>query len=206
MRSSNSNRDRQPRRRGFDDDNFLFGNAPSPAPLPSFATASTAPASRATVKWYNPDKGFGFVEMSDGTGDAFLHANALQASGFQQVSPGAVLQVRVGQGQKGRQVEQVISVDESAAEAPRPRGPRPQSGHSRDVDLSAAVEVQGTVKWYNPDKGFGFVAPASGGKDVFVHASALQRSGLQTLAEGQSVWLKVIEGAKGLEAGAITLA
>ena len=45
----------------------------------------------------------------------------------------------------------------------------------------------GTVKWYNGTKGYGFIQPDSGGKDVFVHASALERAGLHSLAEGQKV-------------------
>lgn len=49
----------------------------------------------------------------------------------------------------------------------------------------------GTVKWFNPDKGFGFIAPQDGGKDVFVHISAVQRAGLQTLNEGQKVSFEI---------------
>ncbi len=45
----------------------------------------------------------------------------------------------------------------------------------------------GTVKWFNPQKGYGFIQPESGGKDVFVHISAVERAGLGTLAEGQRV-------------------
>ena len=45
----------------------------------------------------------------------------------------------------------------------------------------------GTVKWFNPAKGFGFIAPQSGGKDVFVHISAVEKAGLTTLNEGQRV-------------------
>ena len=47
--------------------------------------------------------------------------------------------------------------------------------------------ANGTVKWFNPTKGYGFIQPEEGGKDVFVHISALQRAGLSTLAEGQRV-------------------
>jgi CspA family cold shock protein len=72
------------------------------------------------------------------------------------------------------------------------------------VDLSTAVEMVGTVKWYNPDKGFGFIAPASGGKDVFIHATVLERAGLSALQEGQSVRIAVVQGAKGPEAGSIS--
>jgi CspA family cold shock protein len=47
--------------------------------------------------------------------------------------------------------------------------------------------ANGTVKWFNPTKGFGFIVPSDGSKDVFVHVSAVQRAGLQTLNEGQTV-------------------
>jgi CspA family cold shock protein len=163
----------------------------------------------ATVKWYNSEKGFGFVELADGSGDAFLHANTLQASGIQAVSPGATLQVRVGQGQKGRQVDQVLSVDESSAGPAAPQreafGARPARPREprRSVDLSSAVDMQGTVKWYNPDKGFGFISPRDGGRDVFVHATALERAGLSTLQEGQPVRMQVVQGAKGPEVGSL---
>ena len=50
----------------------------------------------------------------------------------------------------------------------------------------------GTVKWFNPTKGFGFIAPESGGDDVFVHVSAVEQAGMGTLAEGQRVEYEVI--------------
>ncbi len=196
------------------------GHAPS---WPS--SAGFGPEHDATVKWFNPEKGFGFVALSDGSGDAFLHANTLNQSGHSAVSPGATLRVRIGQGQKGRQVSEVLSVDESTATPAR--GPRRRCaswrrrlrrfGGSAVAVASAAVaaaprrgaptgpsvEMQGTVKWYNATKGFGFVAPAEGGKDVFVHASALQRAGVMQLAEGQTIWMDVVQGAKGPEAASI---
>ncbi|MGH7188515.1 MAG: cold-shock protein, partial [Acetobacteraceae bacterium] len=150
-----------------------------------------------------------FVALSDGTGDVFLHANVLQASGHQSVSSGATVKIRVGQGQKGRQVEQVISVDESTAEPARggygPRAPRAPRGPRRPIDLSSAVEMTGVVKWYNPDKGFGFITTPGGGRDVFVHASALELAGLPPLQEGQSVRINVVQGIKGPEVGSISL-
>jgi CspA family cold shock protein len=162
------------------------------------------------VKWYNSEKGFGFVELADGSGDAFLHANTLQASGVQAVSPGATLQVRVGQGQKGRQVDQVVAVDESTASpggAPQREGPAARPMRPREprraVDLSSATEMTGVVKWYNPDKGFGFISPQDGGRDVFVHATALERAGLPALQDGQRVRMQVVQGAKGPEVGSL---
>jgi cold shock protein len=213
LRPPRNDRQRPPRRRGFDDDNF-YGSAPPPMPFPSFASSAAGPESEATVKWFNAEKGYGFVALSDGSGDVFLHVNTLQAAGVQTVSPGATLRIRVGQGQKGKQVDQVVSVDESTAAATPARRPggfqqRPQrsfeGGPRRQVDLSTAVEMMGTVKWYNPDKGFGFITPQSGGKDVFVHATVLERAGLAPLQEGQSVRMGVVQGAKGPEAGTISV-
>lgn len=218
MRPPKNDRQRQPRRRGFDDDNF-FGNTPPPPPsFSGFGSQSSAPEAKATVKWYNAEKGFGFVEMADGSGDVFLHANSLQNAGFQAVTPGSILQVRVGQGQKGRQVDQVISVTEGTGEAPparsaggfapggfadrpRPAGPRAP----RQQANGPAVEMVGIVKWYNATKGFGFISPQNGGKDVFVHATALEQAGLQPLQEGQSVRMNVVQGAKGPEVSSISV-
>jgi cold shock protein len=64
----------------------------------------------------------------------------------------------------------------------------------------------GTVKWYNAMKGFGFIVRDSGARDVFVHASALQRAGIKGLSEGQRVFVGVAEGRKGPEAASIQVA
>ncbi len=55
----------------------------------------------------------------------------------------------------------------------------------------------GTVKWFNSEKGYGFITPADGGKDLFVHHSEIQGSGFKTLDEGQTVSFEVGEGQKG---------
>ncbi|MCO6159561.1 cold-shock protein [Asaia lannensis NBRC 102526] len=66
--------------------------------------------------------------------------------------------------------------------------------------------MRGIVKWYNATKGFGFITPENGGKDIFIHASALERSGLSGLNEGQAVDVKVVQGQKGPEAADISIA
>ncbi|ADW73544.1 MULTISPECIES: transcription antiterminator/RNA stability regulator CspE [Rahnella] len=64
--------------------------------------------------------------------------------------------------------------------------------------------MKGQVKWFNESKGFGFITPADGSKDVFVHFSAIQDQGFKTLAEGQNVQFTIENGAKGPSAANVT--
>ncbi len=169
--------------------------------------AATGPETGAVVKWFNAEKGFGFVELEGGGGDAFLHISVLSRAGHQTVQPGATLRVLVTPGQKGPQIAEVNNVDESTAgAAPPPRSPssygeeRPRPAARAPVDASTAVEMRGTVKWFNAEKGFGFVMPDGGGKDVFVHISALNRGGLAGLEPNQTVKMQVADGRRGPEA------
>jgi len=164
-----------------------------------------APTVWGKVKWYDPDKRYGFVELSDGSGDAFLHATALAGIGIRTLRPGDTLEMRVAPGQRTPQVTEIISVDSStvAPSTPPPRSFKPRSDRQ---PLEASVQAIGTVKWYNTAKGFGFIAMDNGGKDVFVHVSALQRAGITGLSEGQRVFVGIAEGQKGPEAASIQLA
>ncbi len=66
-------------------------------------------------------------------------------------------------------------------------------------------KTTGTVKWFNADKGFGFITPDNGGSDVFVHFRAIQIEGYKTLAEGQQVQFDIEQGQKGPQAANVTV-
>lgn len=211
---------RGPKKRGFDDDAPSpydaprFPRTPRPAfggntfgAAPDIGTGAPAATVDAVVKWFKGDKGFGFVELANGAGDAFLHIGALQSAGYETVPPGAKLKVSVGNGMKGAQVTRVFEVDTTGASERAPQrsfdSPRPQR---RAPDPATAVTVTGSVKWFDENKGFGFVQSNDGGKDVFVHISVLGPSGVQHLAEGQAVSMRVVDTPKGREALSIALA
>ncbi len=213
---------RGPRKRGFDDDmpSSPYESRPSrPASRPfgggaaagfgggdMMAAPPAGPTVDAVVKWFKADKGFGFVELSNGQGDAFLHIGAIQSAGYETVPPGAKLKVLVGNGAKGAQVTRVVEVDTTGAVERAPQrsfdSPRPPR---RAPDPSTAVEVSGKVKWFDDTKGFGFVSSNDGGKDIFVHISILGPAGLSHLAEGQAVSMRVVDTPKGREALSIAV-
>jgi CspA family cold shock protein len=116
------------------------------------------------------------------------------------------IKVRIGQGQKGPQVAQVAGADASTTQVPSraERRPSPRLS-SHGAGAEPTEECLGSVKWFNVEKGFGFVAADRGGKDVFVHATTLDRSGLSGLPEGQRVRMQICQGQKGPEARSIEL-
>ena len=190
---------RNSRRRDFDADAFYpqprtFGTRPGFNRAP--VEAPSGPPVSGVVKWFSPEKGFGFVELSDGSGDAFLHGSVLAQSGINAVQPGETLELRVGPGHKGPHVAEVLSVDSSTAV---PMASRRSSAQATTL-TGPSVEETGTVKWFNAAKGYGFIS-LNGGKDVFVHISALERSGLTALSEGATRRHRCCGGPEGSASG-----
>jgi CspA family cold shock protein len=175
----------------------------------------------AVVKWFNPTKGFGFVQVTDGSPDAFLHASVVEQSGHREMYEGTKIVCDIAEGQKGPQVAVIHRVEElgtppvgggaGAGGGFRPSrfgdgGGRGGFGGGGGGGFGGpATEVEGTVKFFNAEKGFGFVTPDDGGKDVYVASRALQRAGLPGLNSEQRVRLTVRMGQKGPMAEAVQL-
>jgi cold shock protein len=169
---------------------------------------------RATVKWYNASKGFGFVTPDDGSPDVFLHVSVVEQAGLQSLGEGAVIVCDLADGPKGPQVTTIHSME--AGSVPPQRGNRSTTGsryprqslndhddYGYGAKPSRGGTIEGTVKWFNPDKGFGFIVPDQGGKDIFVHIRAVERAGLSTLRDSQRVRFTEKAGQKGPEADGI---
>jgi CspA family cold shock protein len=171
-RERDRRRERQP---AFDDQpDYFSGSAPR---VPAAAAPQSEPVVDAVVKRFNPERGFGFVTLSDGSPDAFIHISRLEGSG-QNLAPGKRLRVRVGSSPRGAEVTEVLSIEPDQF-------------------------VRGVVKWFRVDKGFGFINPDDGGREIFVSLQVVQFAGLDTLSEGQRVEVTILQVAKGPAATSI---
>ncbi len=155
---------------------------------------------RGTVKWFNTVKGFGFVTPADGKLDAFLHLSVLRDAGHEELQAGTTVLCEVVQRDKGLQVTRILDVDNSTAEPQSPIS-RDTDGPAFDAPIPASGDfVEATVKWFNPDKGYGFVSQSEYERDVFIHMVTLRRSGVTRLQAGQNVEVRVGDGPKGPQA------
>ncbi|MDG2003920.1 MAG: cold-shock protein [Novosphingobium sp.] len=132
---------------------------------------------RGTVKFFNSNKGFGFVQREDGGDDVFVHISAVERAGLEGLAEGQELEFTlVDRGGKVSASDLKIVGDVIAVEK--------REAPQRELTGERAT---GTVKFFNSMKGFGFITRDDGQADAFVHISAVERSGLSGLNEGDKV-------------------
>jgi CspA family cold shock protein len=138
--------------------------------------AQVVGAGKGVVKFFNAQKGFGFIQQEDGGEDIFVHISAVERAGLSGLAEGQGLQFNlVDRG--GKVSAQDLQVVGDVIEVEDRRAP-PQRELTGD-------KATGTVKFFNSMKGFGFIVRDDGQPDAFVHISAVERSGLSGLNEGE---------------------
>ncbi len=131
------------------------------------------------VRWFDAERGFGFLDLGDQGEDLFVHVSeVVNEGGSGLLREGQVVQFEVGESDRGPQARRVRVTSDRAADAP--------------------VGVLGTVSWYEPGKGYGFLTPDGGGAEIFVHGSAIVVGGV--ISQGQRVAFLVVDGEKGPQA------
>ena len=130
---------------------------------------------KGVVKFFNPQKGFGFVVRDDGGEDVFVHISAVEQAGMTDLADGQPLEFTlVDRG--GRVSATNLRIDgEPLAVERAPEAPQRQL---------TGEKATGTVKFFNAMKGFGFIQRDDGQPDAFVHVSAVERAGMVSLNEG----------------------
>ena len=164
---------------------------------------------RGTVKFFNGQKGFGFIVREDGGEDVFVHISAVEQAGLTGLADGQPLEFTLTE-RNGRVSATELKIEGEPLpvqeRAPRePREPR-EGGFERRpsfrdrAPMTNGERVEGTVKFFNGQKGFGFIQRDDGAPDAFVHISAVERAGFAGLNEGQRVSFELEEDRRGKQA------
>jgi CspA family cold shock protein len=131
---------------------------------------------KGTVKFFNTQKGFGFIQQEGGGEDVFVHISAVERAGLEGLAEGQELQYNLVDRGGKVSAQDLQVVGDVIAVAAKPAAPQRELTGER---------AKGTVKFFNAMKGFGFLVRDDGQPDAFVHISAVERSGLAGINEGE---------------------
>jgi CspA family cold shock protein len=160
-----------------------------------------------TVKWFNNEKGYGFIVSKDVEGDILLHKSVVEEYGCAAVLEGTTVECDVIHKVKGLQARKLFNMDETTAAkggasgpAVKPNGEAKRARREIVLPEATGPAIEAFCKWFSRPKGFGFVVPVAGGPDIFVHMDLLRRCGVRELRQGQRVLVRVMDTERGLSA------
>ncbi len=157
----------------------------------------------ATVRWYDPRKGYGFLATEHHGADIMIHFSDLDLAKCPYIIQGDRVVCDVSFRNSRLKVLRVIEVKYASPEKRSLSSfAESQLTPSEHENLE---EIEGTVKWYNPQKGYGFVLPHDGRKEIFLHASVVRMAGYTQLEPGLNVLVKILNTERGNEARILTV-
>ncbi|MCP5086059.1 MAG: cold shock domain-containing protein [Rhodobacteraceae bacterium] len=150
-----------------------------------------------SVKWFDSNKGFGFIADDEGGNDILLHANVLRNFGHSSVVEGTRIEVEVTQSQRGLQAVEITTLNIPEVDINTALRGIAELG----IDF-AALDTSGPltparVKWFDKVKGFGFVNVFESSEDVFVHMEVLRAYGMSELVQGEAICVRTAAGPRG---------
>lgn len=151
------------------------------------------------VKWYDAVKGYGFVVPTGGGSDVMVHASCVRAFGKVALTEGADVVLIAVAGPRGQQAQSIVEVTEPEAIQPVPgfaEDSRPTEFLGPDVEIGPLLPAR--VKWFDKQKGFGFVNVFGRSEDIFVHMETVRRCGFQDLSSGEGMAVRTFRGPRGL--------
>lgn len=150
------------------------------------------------VKWYDAVKGYGFVVPEDGNSDVMVHASCVRAFGRMTLVEGAQVSLVAISGPRGLQASKLIEVTEPEGEDLMPGFAEARPTEFLGPEAEAGPLQPARVKWFDKQKGFGFVNVFGNDEDIFVHMETVRRCGFQDLAGGEGMAVRTFRGPRGL--------
>ncbi len=166
---------------------------------------------KGAVKWFDPQRGYGMIlpeagegpQESAGPGDIFIHITCVRRAGHDPeiMQPGAIVTCEVSRGPKGLQALEILNIEGGGTLAP-PRDISTERAFFAGVRQREALQ-EAEVKWFNAQRGYGFLTRKEGGPDIFISSRVLRQTDMADLYPGQRVMVRIEEGKSGLMAAEV---
>jgi cold shock protein len=150
------------------------------------------------VKWYDAVKGYGFVVPDGGGSDVMVHASCVRAFGRVALSEGAHVRLVAMASARGLQAQKLVEVNEPEGGAPPGFAEDARPTEFLGLEVESGPLQPARVKWFDKQKGFGFVNVFGKNEDVFVHMETVRRCGFQDLSSGEGMAVRTFRGPRGM--------